>query len=244
MVTADAIKEVERLALAAAAPVTIDGVQYAAAKLTDPRQPDPAPSALTVATLTSFVDYVRTNRDRLVAEECLVHIVDHATVSLYSRLQGRFQQRFTYLTAHCAPRMGEAFRFGAWATLETMNIAVQALFADAGDRAKVLKLIGTVTDDEVRVQADDGVTQRVTAKSGISVLAEVPVPNPVRLAPFRTFAEVLQPVSPFILRVRKGQDGAQAALFEADGGAWKLEAIQAIRQFLTKELPTDLAVLA
>jgi len=86
-----------------------------------------------------------------------------------------------------------------------------------------------------------GVSQSVTARAGLARVAEVPVTNPVTLRPYRTFAEVEQPASPFILRLkRKDGEMPQCALFEADGGKWKIEAIQNIARalrVLTAELP-------
>ena len=51
-------------------------------------------------------------------------------------------------------------------------------------------------------------------------MADVKVPNPVTLRPFRTFIEVEQPESKFIFRMR---EGGRCAIFEADGahGSWR-----------------------
>jgi len=64
--------------------------------------------------------------------------------------------------------------------------------------------------------------------------------------PFRTFREVLQPASPFVLRVQAGAQGGlpTVGLFEADGGAWRLSAVEGIRGWLAHELPDSIAVLA
>lgn len=36
--------------------------------------------------------------------------------------------------------------------------------------------------------------------------------------------------------MRKSEEGPQAALFEADGGAWKIEAMQRVKEFLKDKL--------
>ncbi|MGR6765377.1 hypothetical protein [Paenibacillus maysiensis] len=36
------------------------------------------------------------------------------------------------------------------------------------------------------------------------------------------------------------QNGPKAALFEADGGAWKLQAMASIKEFLEKELKNEI----
>jgi hypothetical protein len=100
--------------------------------------------------------------------------------------------------------------------------------------------VGNIKEENVRQTGDDGVTQTVTAKSGIARVEDVSVPNPVHLAPFRTFREVSQPLSPFVLRMKQGREGGlpTVALFEADGGKWKLDAIQFIRDYLAGKIET------
>jgi hypothetical protein len=109
-------------------------------------------------------------------------------------------------------------------------------------------VLGTLKDERVSTHADDGVTQQVTTRKGLAFGVEnTPVPRIVTLMPYRTFAEVDQPASTFILRLKQGQregEPPQAALFEADGGRWKLEAIQSIREYLDDRLniePDDAA---
>lgn len=96
---------------------------------------------------------------------------------------------------------------------------LQARFADVADRADVLRSIGKMRyENEVKME-DDGVTQTVASKAGVALVREDQIPNPVRLAPFRTFTEIEQPISPFILRV---DDKCNVGLFEADGGGVRL----------------------
>lgn len=64
---------------------------------------------------------------------------------------------------------------------------------------------------------------------------EALIPNPVVLKPYRTFLEVDQPESAFIFRMKEGH-GVECAIFEADGGAWMMEAMQNIKAYLEKEL--------
>ncbi|MEB9782308.1 hypothetical protein P4K16_30685, partial [Bacillus cereus] len=61
--------------------------------------------------------------------------------------------------------------------------------------------------------------------------------NPVQLSPYRTFVEVEQPESKFVFRMR---EGARCGLFEADGGAWKLEAMNNIKEYLKEALAQEI----
>lgn len=80
-------------------------------------------------------------------------------------------------------------------------------------------------------------TQKATVKTGIASKGEAIVPNPVILKPYRTFVEVDQPLSQFVFRMKQDKyDGIQCALFEADGGAWKIEAMKSIKEYLKEQL--------
>jgi hypothetical protein len=56
--------------------------------------------------------------------------------------------------------------------------------------------------------------------------------------PYRTFPEIDQPASKFTLRMQSsnGEGMPYAALFEADGAAWKIVAIRSISEYLKSKL--------
>lgn len=80
------------------------------------------------------------------------------------------------------------------------------------------KVIQNILDPNTN---DNGVTQTVEARQGVALNALVEVKPRVLLRPFRTFLEVEQPESEFLLRVHP-EEGI--GFFEADGGIWKLTA--------------------
>ncbi len=204
--------------------------------LTDLPQSEPRPAALKVHTLTGLIDYIRANRDGIKLEEAVVHIVDHTKVQLISKTSGSFHQRTVYAEAtyqELTPAGDPPFRYGQFAKAEDFNIALQALFVDSDDRRRVLEVIGNAKRASAVKLSDDGIAQAVFAESGVSLGNDVKIPNPVLLAPWRTFREVEQPLSKFVLRAKGGPEELPVlALFEADGGAWKLEAIEWIKTFL------------
>jgi hypothetical protein len=69
------------------------------------------------------------------------------------------------------------------------------------------------------------------------MLSEKVVNPRVTLKPFRTFREAEQPSSDFIFRVKADEiKGNLCALFEADGGYWKIAAMQNVRTWLQNKL--------
>lgn len=187
-------------------------------------------SALDVHTLTGLVDYLAANIDQIAPTGAAIHVVSPELVNLITLLDGRPKRRDVLLSSK-AQNLG--FRFGNFYGCEDFVIAVQSLFVDGGDRANVLKLVGNIKEETVGQFNDDGVTQTVVARAGIARVEDVPVPNPVLLSPYRTFPDVEQPTSPFVLRMKRGSgDMPTCALFEADGGKWKLAAIESIAKYL------------
>jgi hypothetical protein len=198
------------------------------------------PETLTFTTLSAVIDYVKAFREI----DCVkplgrpwVFVDSHREVLVVSTLFGEFHQRIVYARAvHFSPF--DSFRLGSYYDCEEFNVAMQALFEPTKDRARVLALVGNIKDEAVRELGDDGVTQTVVARVGIAKVANADVPSPVDLAPMRSFSEIEQPSSPFILRMKSGaaEKRPMCALFEADGGAWKLEAIKRIKEWLFVEL--------
>lgn len=187
---------------------------------------------LKIHTLSGLVDYLASNIDDIFPTHHAIHIVGFGEVNLVTVLDGRPKRRDVLVSVEANPL---AFRFGYFYPCEEFNIALQSLFVDEGDRAAVLRVVGTIKAEVVGQTDDDGTTQTVTAKAGIARVDTVSVPNPVTLTPYRTFAEVAQPSSPFILRMKSGLGAGTTptcALFEADGGKWRIEAIENIARHL------------
>lgn len=132
---------------------------------------------------------------------------------------------------------GTGFKFDAFHQHEDFIIGLQAKFTPDEDLTAVLEVVSSIKDNQVTISEDDGVSQKITASKGATMDRRAALPNPVVLRPYRTFREIEQPRSPFILRARDAGNGLPAlALFESDGGQWKLTAVQLIQAYLDKEL--------
>jgi len=219
------------LSLAAIQVLEIGGRKYTDKGIVPVKEPLPA--ALKIETLTGLMDFLKANTDKIDFEKVLLQVEGHDKVSFISALQGDFVQRAYYLTAN-NPGVATGI-FDRFIDTETFVIYLQTRFVQDDETARVLSVVGNIKDEVVKNTADDGTTQNVTVKAGITRVGEVAVPNPVILRPFRTFPEIEQPASKFVLRMKSGSPPS-CALFEADGGAWKLTAIQSIRNWIGEEL--------
>lgn len=206
--------------------IEVDGQSYSTKQIHHVKEPAPAP--LEISTLTGLVDYIKSEVDNMDLPQ-IVHIVSPTEVRLYSEIKPDMA-RNCYIK--CEAEL-PSLTFGQFMNVENFNIMLQSGFVQEVDAAAVLKVVGNIKEEKVKSIGDDGVSQSVTAKAGIATVADIKVPNPVLLKPYRTFIEVEQPASNFVFRMK---DGPMAALFEADGGAWKSEAMNYIKQYLDKEL--------
>ena len=194
----------------------------------------PRASAIEMNTLSSLVDYIKANVDDL-GEKMIIHIQSPTEVALYSSLDCERRREYLVNVNARIP----SFPFDKFIDHETFCINVQSKFIDntSTDRALLLKFAGTVESGTVAEYGDDGITQKATVKTGIASKGEALVPNPVNLQSYRTFIEVDQPVISFIFRMKQDKyDGISCALFEADGGAWMIDAMNSIRLYLEEQL--------
>lgn len=189
--------------------------------------------ALEMSTLTSLVDYIKSDLDKLSEYQgkMIVHVVSPTKVRLLSFLDSDSKRENLIEVNANLPKI----RFNEFIDQESFIIMMQSMFENNDDRAIVLQVAGNVEDGTIANYKDDGVTQKATIKTGLASKDDVVVPNPVRLKPFRTFHEINQPECCFVFRMNNGR-GVTCALYEADGGAWKNETMDQIAAYLKDEL--------
>lgn len=191
----------------------------------------PVISPVDVSTLAGFTDLI-TNGIEKFPDEVLVHVVDESQVQLIAKLSDNWARRFVYANAELTQTTG--FQFGQFLNHEAFLIGISSCFTSAGDRDYLLKLASNISTERVGTSSDDGISQQVGMKAGVVLKTQETVRARVSLAPYRTFREVEQPTSEFVLRVKQGGEGVvpSLALFEADGGAWKITAIENVARYL------------
>lgn len=212
--------------------VLVDGKTYSKINLQPVKEVTPTPLELNF--LDSLITYIKENTDVLRPDNNLIIKINNpAEITLHTELIGNFNQRFTPVV--CFALVTE-FPWGRFVSPEEFIIMAQSRFVETEDLAKIRAIVGNVTSEEVLKFSDDGISQQVTAKSGIARVENVVVPPRVKLAPYRTFIEIEQPESEFVFRAKKADGLPNFALFEADGGAWRIEAMKRIKAYLEEQL--------
>lgn len=183
------------------------------------------PSRIRVSGLDGICKIIR--KEYLRNGNMFVQIDDYNRVTVFTEYKEDYLRDVVYEALSDVPGFMEG-----WRERNDVIIKLRSLFIPNEGSKYLLELLSKMSEESNVSTTDNGITQVVEAKQGVSLKANVPVKPIVKLTPFRTFLEVEQPSSDYLVRVREGEIG----LFEADGGVWKLEAKQNIAAFLEKQL--------
>ena len=187
--------------------------------------------AIQLTTLSGLVDYIKADIDSM-AEHMLVQVVSPTEVRLISQLDNDRKRECMVEVRADIPE----FAYGKFIDSEAFLIGIRSKFIQNDGAEAILRFAGTVESGTVAKYGDDGISQSATVSKGIAGKGKELVPNPVKLRPYRTFTEVQQPESEFVFRMKDYDSSVACAIFEADGGAWKREAMKNIKAHLEVEL--------
>lgn len=210
-----------------------------------PLSEEHTPETLTFQTLSALKEFAESFKAPVfdpknieMHERTFFHVESPNLVSLCGQLQpSNFNKRFVYARAVLKLETFNFSHIGAghrayWFDIEEFVIALQTLFVKTDQREDIITVLGSLANERIVENKDNKFSQALHIRTGISQQSEKTIENPVSLEPYRTFPEISQPEGRYILRYRKDDDGIVCALFDADGGQWKLQAMKSIKAWL------------
>ncbi len=195
------------------------------------------PDTLPLQSLDALVQLVRTEALRFTEEDEPLYITvpDHLTVHCFGNpdYEMRCHRQIWYeAKATDVPGWGEKVSMG----FEEAQIALRTRFQETADTPYVQKLLSEISCGAKVVYNDNGVATTITTQKGVALQTNESIRPIVTLRPYRTFQEVEQPESIFLIRVNDRGIG----FTEADGGMWKLRARVTVKAFLELRLKTEI----
>lgn len=191
------------------------------------REPIDTPDTLLLNSLDALVKLVKTETLRLYCSPLYITIPTHKAVSCFTSPYDseRMQRRFYYeVKATDVPGWEDETTLG----FEQALIALRTRFQQTNDTLYLLKLLSEITSGATVTRNDNGIATTVVSKKGIDLQQNEVIRPIVGLKPYRTFQEVEQPESQFLIRVSE----RGISFVEADGGMWKLAARNTIKSYL------------
>lgn len=162
----------------------------------------PSPVRYSVDTLEALVKLIRTEG---VAQASLLYVrVDSARrVVVDSTYTGRDYAQYSRLPLYEAVSDVPSISVNQYMSQEHAVIELQSLYAVTDDRDYLLALLSRIDVNQGVSSVDNGISQEVSVKTGAVLKEQQTVQPIVHLQPYRTFLEVEQPASDFLLRLDK-----------------------------------------
>lgn len=194
------------------------------------------PDTLDLNSLDALVKLVKTEALKRYDTPVYLTVPNHTTVDCFAQPEeevGRFQRLIYYIA--------RATDVPGWETrtqlpFEEAMIALRTRFQPTPDTDYALKLLSEITTGAKITFNDNGVATSVVTKKGIDLQTNQAIRPIVTLKPYRTFQEVEQPASQFLIRVSE----RGIAFIEADGGMWKLQARETIKGYLEEAFAAEI----
>lgn len=227
----DAIDRVVELAK----PFTLEthgGRQFCSATLHEVKPEVESPARYSVDTLEALVKLIRTEGINH-SPRLYVRVDSARRVMVDTTYTHRDYAEYSRLPLYEAVTDVPSITVNQEMSQEQAIVELQSLYAVTPDRDYLLSLLSRIDVNQGVSSVDNGISQEVSVRTGAVLKEQQTVQPIVRLQPYRTFLEVEQPASDFLLRLSKS---GYPALHEADGGAWKLEAKRSIAAYLGEQL--------
>lgn len=190
------------------------------------------PEKTNVTGLDSIVALIHAELEKARALPLFVRVDGPTEVSVFTTYDDQMQRDLLYRAVCDVPGVKTGYM-----DYESFIIALRSKFIPSDDVNYLLDLLSRINKENGVTTSDNGITQTVEARSGVSLKQTVAINPRVSLAPYRTFLEVYQPESEFVLRLSGDGD---IGLFEADGGMWKLSAKKNIVEYFSLALGPEI----
>lgn len=193
------------------------------------------PSPIPLNSLKSTITFIKTTIKNNNCNLTLPLIIESSHTDMYIRTSlAEDTSRVTL--AQVSPTIPNIC-FGSFMDIQKFIIQLQTCFKDTENKSGLLENIKFLSTESKVETIDNGISQTVTATQGTALKKEINVPPIARLVAYRTYNEVEQPETMYLLRAR---DGGELALFEADGGSWKHESQRRVSTYLCTELAEEI----
>lgn len=240
---AEALEKLISLAQQAQNPkVEVGGKEYSIKRLFDPAHDDGeeprAVETISVHTLDGFIDGVQHFGDEID----LVAVDKSGIVTAFGKESDDWWRTRDRLVCAQPPRTLVQDFLNSWHSQTNVIIGLQTHFDENDELTRALEIISAVTvEGEVSLE-DNGLTQRVTTRSGVRGAAWTAIKNPFLLHPYRTYTELPQPGSKFLLRLQKRGDNVEFLFKEIQAYSWDYRNSKNITEYLKQKL-TNMPIL-
>ena len=225
-------------------PLDVGGILFGKGSLVDLTPKPHLPVTVQLRTLTGLVDYIKTKEF-----EGGFLVVSPQQVEWFSKLSEIPENHYALRQARATTMaMNPTLScFGKYVGTDTLILELKTNFVQDELVAEMVAILGNLSSAVTKTVEDDGFSQTVIVRKNVIKQVEVTPQSAWSLRPWRTFQEISQPETMFVLRFQghEGEGLPKVALFETGSGMWKVQAIANIRGYLATALEgTGVAIVA
>lgn len=238
MFNAEAIQEIKKGAISEI--VNIEGSEFhkTADRLSAVKFP--TENGIEVYSLSQLVSYIEAYEGK--EKGLLVNIKDHQKVEVLSEKKNKNFAHDVIATADFSGIFQE-FQCNTRHSQEDFIVQLQSRFVRDAEVDALLGIVSKITGGKTTESHDNGISQEVTVKAGVTLVDRLTVRPIWNLKPFKTFPEIEPVAIPYVLRLhQRSEEIPQFAMYEADGGLWKIKTTQAIKEWLSVSLKAETSV--
>lgn len=187
--------------------------------------------SINLTSLDAVVQFVRTEAVHMTDSILYLTIPTHERVHCFTSPDSEKCNHRTFFYAANAtdvPGWEANMKMG----FEEAQIALRTRFQETPDSLYAQKLLSDICTGSQVTFNDNGIATTVTTTKGVALQSKESIRPIVNLRPYRTFQEIDQPVSEFLIRL----SDRYISFIEADGGMWKLTARKSIKEYLKTHL--------
>lgn len=238
MFNAEAIQEIKRGAISEV--VTIRGHEFHRTAEEISAVEYPKETGIDVYSLTQLVSYIESYENK--ANGLLVNINNHQSVQVLSAKKNKNLSHDVIAKANFKGIFDE-FQCNTRHSQEEFIVQLQSRFVRDSESETLLNLVSKISGGKTTENYDNGISQEVTVKAGVTLVERLSVKPIWNLKPFKTFPEIEPVAIPYVLRLhQRSEEIPQFAMYEADGGLWKIKTTEAIKKWLVESLSNETTV--
>jgi len=202
------------------------------------------PSVTGIQTLTGLADYLESDADQFEGpvesdRQCFIIVESYRCVKVVTAPYGSFLQRDLIIDVfhHSDYDLDGHDKGRLEMDIEGAQRILLSWFQPTHDQEYVLNLISNIviTENEKTIR-DDGIKQKVSLQTGVTTVAEMEVKRIVKLQPYVTFAEIEQPVIPYVLRLKQRGSEIFLHLTPVKDPEWRMQTKEDVIKFLSNRL--------
>lgn len=207
----------------------IEGENYSDVPLRRIEKKEHRPTQIKVSSLESIIYLVKDEATKRIDRKIFVEVTSPTEVTVYTTYDEKYRRDILYVAEVAAVHTP----IDKWVDKESLLIALNSVFVPTEDVDYIQNVLQKISEESKVTSTDNGLGQSIEAQKGIALKENIVLKRRVTLRPYRTFLEVEQPESNFILRAR---EHSEFLIKSADGGAWSLQARQNIKNYLIHAL--------